>query len=234
MAVQHQLSLIRASPSTGLRGATRAVNQARACYNLLYLVTSYLFPYLSFGRGRCGAICLPLLEPVAKKCLSRFTSHSLSLQPAPSLCLPKARSPCFSSFAPSSTCPRPHQTHFCHSWPRDRKNHRLLSLYLHILSVIRYVWTHGVLASEPSFTIFEFVKVSRRGMECSLPRKPKERAPYFFGEGAVITEGLRSQGHHGREAGKVKQKEGPGFGDDTVVEVGGMGLETLMEGEKSV
>ena len=83
-----------AKPYPGLaidwaQGATRAVNQARACYNLLYLVTSYLFPYLSFGRGRCGAICLPLLEPVAKKCLSRFTSHSLSLQPAPSLCCPK-------------------------------------------------------------------------------------------------------------------------------------------------
>ena len=71
-------------------------------------------------------------------------------------------------------------------------------------------------------------------MECSLPRKPKERAPYFFGEGGVITEGLRSQEHHGREAEKVKQKEGSGFGEDTVVEVGGMGLETLLEGEKSV
>lgn len=131
------------------RGVTQAVNQAGARYNLLCLVTSYLFPYLSFGRGGYGAICLLLLlEPVAKKCLSRFTPHSVSLQPAPSLHLPKAPSLCLTFFAPSFTCPPPRQCHFCHSWSWVRKNQRLLSLYLHILSVTRSTWTDGVLAPE--------------------------------------------------------------------------------------
>ena len=70
-------------PCSCLTGVTWAVNQAETHYNFLCLVASYLSPYLSFGRGGCEAICLFLLEPVAEKCLSRFTQLSGYPQPGP-------------------------------------------------------------------------------------------------------------------------------------------------------
>lgn len=76
--------------------------------------------------------------------------------------------------------------------------------------------------------------MDRRGWEWSLLRKPKERAAYFWGGLGVIAEDLRSQGHRGGEAGRVKQQEGAGFGEVTIGSVGGTGLETLLEGRESV
>lgn len=115
VAVQHQLSSVKTRHSPWLTGVTRVVNQAGACYNLLYLIASYLFLYLSFGRGGCEAICLFLLEPVAKNACPDLL-RSLSLQPAPSVHLPKL-SVCLVFLTPSFACSRPHQGHFCYSWP---------------------------------------------------------------------------------------------------------------------
>ena len=70
-------------PCPCLTGVTWAVTQAETHYNFLCLVASSLSPYLSFGRGGCEAICLFLLEPVAEKCLSKYTQLSGSPQPGP-------------------------------------------------------------------------------------------------------------------------------------------------------
>ena len=84
----HQLSWVWACHVPVSTGVTWAVNQAETHYNFLCLVASYLSLYLSFGRGGCEAICLFLLEPVAEKCLFRFTQLSGYPQPGPPCACP--------------------------------------------------------------------------------------------------------------------------------------------------
>lgn len=148
------------------------MNQAGNRCNLLYLVAFYLFPYLSFGRDGCEAICLFLLEAVAKKRLSRFTQRSHSPQPAPS-------SACPSSGAPlASPHPFPHlptsspESH----WPllalRQRDSDTPLHLY--ILPVIRTTWTDGILTAELSFAAFEYESGGKRNETVSAQKVQRE------------------------------------------------------------
>ena len=181
------------SPGSCLTGVTGAMNQAGARYNLLYLVTSDLFPYLSLGRGGRGAICLLHLEPAAKK-----MSVWIYTTPCPSPARPVPVPAQSSESLPHLLCPFLHlptssPAALCHCWPRDRKNQRLLSSYVHILSVTRSTWTDGVLAPELCFTVFEYEGGwMRDGME-SAQEAQRESPVFRWGRG-VIVEGLRSQG----------------------------------------
>lgn len=146
-------------------------------------MTCPISPSISFLISLLAEVGVkPFVCPCWSLSLSSFTPCSPSLQPVPSLHLPKLRvSASFSLLclpSPAQVLPITFST-----LGSERERSRdSLSLDLHIVLIIGSVWTDGLLAPDHLLSSLS-VNADGKAMEWNPPRRPKQRARISLGKG---------------------------------------------------